>query len=76
MQGNTMIKLFKLSILIFTVACPTSAFAYLDPGTGSILLQGLIAGLAAIAVSGRLFWARIKGIFSKDSSKDSSVDDQ
>jgi hypothetical protein len=69
-------KLFKLSTFILIAVCPTSAFAYLDPGTGSILLQGLIAGLAAIAVSGRLFWARIKGIFSKDSSKDSSVDDQ
>jgi len=69
-------KLFKLSTFILIAVCPTSAFAYLDPGTGSILLQGLIAGLAAIAVSGRLFWVRIKGIFSKGSSKDSSVDDQ
>ena len=71
-----MINPSKIVVLTFIVTCPTAAFAYLDPGTGSILLQGLIAGLAAIAVTGRLFWARIKGIFSKGSTKDSSVDDQ
>lgn len=37
---------------------PTFAFAYIDPGTGSIILQGLAA--AAIAVAA--FWGRIKNI--------------
>jgi hypothetical protein len=39
---------------------PGYAYAYLDPGTGSILLQGLIAAIAGIAVAGRLYWSRIK----------------
>jgi len=33
--------------------------AYLDAGTGSMLLQVLAGGLAAAAVAGRLFWNRI-----------------
>jgi len=33
--------------------------AYLDAGTGSMLLQVLAGGLAAVAVAGRLFWNRI-----------------
>jgi hypothetical protein len=34
----------------------SSAHAYLDPGTGSIILQGIIGALAAIAVALKLYW--------------------
>ena len=40
------------------------AFAYLDPGVGSMLLQGLIAGIAAISVAGGYYWSKIKSLFS------------
>ena len=35
------------------------AMAYLDPGTGSMLLQLLLGGVAGAAVVGKLFWQRI-----------------
>ena len=35
-------------------------FAYLDAGTGSVLLQALIGGVAAIGVTMKLYWSRIK----------------
>jgi hypothetical protein len=41
------------------VACgisTSSAHAYLDPGTGSIILQVLLGGLAGIALAVRLYW--------------------
>lgn len=34
--------------------------AYLDPGSGSILLQVLIAGLLGVLFSLRLYWRRVK----------------
>ena len=37
----------------------TTVFAYLDPGTGSIVLQIIAGGLAAAAVTAKLFWQRI-----------------
>lgn len=40
------------------------ALAYLDPGTGSIILQGLLAGLAAVMAAGSIFWHRIKTKFA------------
>lgn len=40
---------------------PIDAFAYLDPGTGSILLQGLIAAVAAAGTFVSVFWQKIKG---------------
>ncbi len=39
----------KSLILVFCIIIPNKAFAYLDPGTGSIILQSLIAILAGIA---------------------------
>ena len=34
----------------------SSAHAYLDPGTGSIIVQALLGLVAAIAVALRLYW--------------------
>jgi len=33
--------------------------AYLDPGSGSMILQILAGGVAAIAVTARLYWNRV-----------------
>ncbi len=36
---------------------------YLDPGTGSLLVQILLAVLLGVGVIVRIFWSRIKGLF-------------
>ena len=41
------------------------AHAYLDPGSGSYILQLILAGLLGAAVAVRIYWKRIKGFFSK-----------
>jgi hypothetical protein len=33
--------------------------AYIDPGTGSIILQALVAAVAGIAIAARLYWQRV-----------------
>lgn len=33
--------------------------AYLDPGSGSMILQILAGGVAAVAVTAKLYWGRI-----------------
>ena len=42
-----------------------AAQAYLDPGTGSALLQGLIGGAAVAAGLVAHYWRRIQGLFTK-----------
>jgi hypothetical protein len=39
--------------------------AYLDPGSGSFLIQLVIAGLLGAALAVRMSWSRIKGIFRR-----------
>jgi hypothetical protein len=39
---------------------------YLDPGSGSILLQILLAAILGIGVFVRAQWSRIKSWFGKD----------
>ena len=36
-----------MAVACLTVLYASPAHAYLDPGTGSIILQGLLAGIAA-----------------------------
>jgi len=43
---------------LLLVAGPASA--YLDPGTGSMLLQVILGGVAAVGVAVKLFWYKIR----------------
>jgi hypothetical protein len=36
-----------------------SLFAYLDPGSGSMMLQVLAGGIAAAAVTLKVYWRRL-----------------
>lgn len=55
---------FRLGIAALMVGIGTSsAYAYLDPGTGSIALQVLLGGFAGIALAGRLYWNKLLSFF-------------
>lgn len=43
---------------------PESAHAYLDPGTGSMLLQALIGGIAMALGAISIYWARVRTFFA------------
>jgi hypothetical protein len=43
-----------------------SAEAYLDPGTGSLMLQSMLALFAGAAVTLKLYWAKLKSFFAHD----------
>tara|TARA_B100000767_G_scaffold271999_1_gene298774 strand:+ start:2510 stop:2743 length:234 start_codon:yes stop_codon:yes gene_type:complete len=54
-----MIKKLLILNFISLFLTVSSAHAYLDPGTGSIILQGLIAALAAGAVFIKIYWHKL-----------------
>jgi hypothetical protein len=51
--------------LIVLLGFPSQAEAYLDPTTGSIVLQVVIGGVLAVSTAVRLYWKRIRVLFHK-----------
>ena len=53
----------KTNISLVALLClailPINAFDYLDPGTGSAMLQGILGAVAAIAMVLKLYWHRL-----------------
>lgn len=54
---------------------PTSANAYLDPGTGSYVFQLLIAFMVGIAFSVKIYWVKIKLFFARVFGKKKNTSD-
>ena len=58
-------KIFSLSCIVTLIIFPTKAFAYLDPGTGSITLQAILGFIAATIASISIYWEKFKSLISK-----------
>ena len=56
-------------ILFVLLLFPVSAHAYLDPGAGSALIQGILGAVAAIGVALKLYWHRIAKFLGLRKSK-------
>ena len=54
-----------LALVMALFVFPAQAHAYLDPGTGSYILQLALAALVGALFAVRLFWGRIKAFFQK-----------
>jgi DUF1365 family protein len=63
-------KLIILFTTFFALVCSMElAYGYIDPGTGSMMIQAVIAGIAAAGVSIGIFWKRIKLFLSRISGR-------
>ena len=52
-------------VLVFILLIPSHAYAYIDPGTGSLVLQGLAAAVISLMFFGRKIWSKVTSFFSK-----------
>jgi hypothetical protein len=54
-----------MSIAVFVIVvwlvlvCARPAYAYLDPGSGGMMIQVLLGGFAGVAVLVRLYWRQL-----------------
>ena len=55
----------KIIIFLSFFILTTKAHAYLDPGTGSIILQAIIGAFAAFFTSIYIFWNKVKNFYKK-----------
>jgi len=59
-------KQYKMMLLffgIFFLMLPQTAYSYLDPGTGSYVIQVLLAAFVGAAFTVKIYWAKIKMVF-------------
>ena len=63
---------FILIVLFLSLIAPSAAYAYLDPGSGSMLLQLVLGGLAGLAVIAKLYWHRLLGLFGMNAQQEES----
>lgn len=64
-QNRAAVPLFFVLCILFS----DNANAYIDPGTGSLLIQGLIAGVAAGLYAVKQYWYKLKKFFSHSEDK-------
>jgi hypothetical protein len=69
----------KISTIYLVISSPliviSDAHAYLDPGTGTMIIQGLIGAAAAASVAIGAYWHKIKQFFSKDELQEEGTDE-
>ena len=71
-------RLHAVVFLVLLTACltPATAMAYIDPGTGSFVLQGILAAIVGAGVAIKVFWHRIAALFGRRPvDEDDELDD-
>jgi hypothetical protein len=66
----------RIISIVLLLLFMTDTEAYLDPGTGSMLLQVILGGVAAVAVALKLYWHKLRaalGMARKKEPEDGSV---
>jgi len=51
-------------VLIFSIFISNTAWAYLDPGTGSAIISLIVSSFVAISLVIKGFWYKIKSLFT------------
>jgi O-antigen/teichoic acid export membrane protein len=59
-------------IAVCLLSVSGTAFAYLDPTTGSMVVSAIVGIIASIALAVKTYWYRIKGFFKRNSERDST----
>ena len=63
-----------LVLLIAALLAPATAHAYVDPGTGSLALQGIIAAVLGLGLTLKLYWRRIRKRLTGKRERDDETD--
>jgi hypothetical protein len=62
------VTLLLAALVIYQLLAPSASYAYLDPGTGSYILQMAMAAVLGSLFAIKMFWKRIVAFFKGLSS--------
>jgi len=70
-----MMNFFIAAVALFLVLnFAGQTHAYLDPTSGSMMLQMLIGGIAGLLLAAKIFWRRLFGVSKKEKKSESPSD--
>ena len=58
-------KKYGILIICYYISLQSKLYAYLDPGTGSIIIQAILGFVAAAGATITLYWRKFKEFFKK-----------
>lgn len=61
---------FRILLFVGLSFYALNARAYLDPGTGSMLISAIVGIIATIGLALKTWWYKIKGLFRRKPSVD------
>ena len=68
MIANKKFSRLKIQIAVISLLLPgfiiSDAYAYLDPGSGSIVIQAIIGALVGTGIAIKVYWEKLKIKFS------------
>ena len=76
MQNSMKFARFRSWVFVaMLLSFPVSAFAYLDPTTGSMLISAIVGLFASLVLAIKTYWYRIKSFF-KGKPAETETDDE
>jgi hypothetical protein len=63
------VRLIVFTVILLATILEANAAAYLDPGSGSMVVQAIIAAVATIGYAVRTYWSRIRQGLGRANSK-------
>jgi hypothetical protein len=63
------------AVALFLVLLAQPAWAYLDPGTGSMIISAIVGLFATVGLAIKTYWYKIKAFFRKDTAEVSAGDE-
>jgi len=60
----------NITLVILMLVFSSNSYAYIDPGSGSLILQGLLAAIASATTLIGIYYAKIKQFFSRKKPDD------
>jgi|TARA_B110000914_G_scaffold196607_1_gene185949 uncharacterized membrane protein len=73
------VNLTRGFLLLISLSAAFNAYGYIDPGTGSLIIQSVIGAIAAIGVTVKIYWHKLRLLFSKrrpSTDEDTKLEDK
>lgn len=67
-QRTPTYRIALFSVFSISLVFSQTAYAYLDPGTGSMIVQAIVAGILGGIFAIKFYWQKLLTFFRKDSS--------